>query len=125
MNRKSDYPRTSQGPTGQPPAGRSVAQLTLFGMPGDGGSVAAGAPDARGVDAANGQQIRVRVRKGSSLGRRRLQEPGFLNPHLLAARRLAKAIGRLPERSPEETRTGLAICRELKAFLGDGTDRPH
>jgi hypothetical protein len=37
--------------------------------------------------------------------------------HLVAARRLARTIARLPERSPEQTRTGLAICAHLKALL--------
>jgi hypothetical protein len=37
--------------------------------------------------------------------------------HLYAARRLARSISRLPERSPEQTRAGLAICAHLKALL--------
>jgi broad specificity phosphatase PhoE len=37
--------------------------------------------------------------------------------HLHEARRLARAIRRLPERSPEQTRAGLAICAHLRALL--------
>ena len=44
------------------------------------------------------------------------------NPHLLAARRLARQMRRFPEHSVEETRAGLAICRQLKAFL---REEPH
>ncbi len=37
--------------------------------------------------------------------------------HLRAARRLAKAIRRLPERSEQQVKTGRAICRHLIALL--------
>jgi hypothetical protein len=37
--------------------------------------------------------------------------------HLRAARKLSRAIRRLPDRSPEQTRAGLAICAHLKALL--------
>jgi len=39
--------------------------------------------------------------------------------HLHAARRLSRSIRRLPDRSPEQTRVGLAICRHLQALLAD------
>ena len=39
--------------------------------------------------------------------------------HLAAARRLAKAMRRLPDHSAEQTRTGQAICRHLIALLED------
>lgn len=41
----------------------------------------------------------------------------LLNPHLLAARRLARKMRQLPDHSAEETQAGLAICRQLKAYL--------
>ncbi len=43
-----------------------------------------------------------------------------INPHLRAARRIAKKMRRLPDRSAAETQAGLAICAQLKAFLADG-----
>lgn len=43
----------------------------------------------------------------------------MVNPHLLAARRLARKMRRLPDRSAAETRAGLAICAQLKAYLAD------
>jgi hypothetical protein len=55
----------------------------------------------------------------------------LLNPHLLAARRLAKKMRQLPDHSAEETRAGLAICRQLKAYLQEepgahtGTETPN
>jgi hypothetical protein len=45
-----------------------------------------------------------------------------VNPHLLAARRLARKMRRLPDRSAAETRAGLAICRQLKAYLLDDAE---
>jgi hypothetical protein len=39
--------------------------------------------------------------------------------HLRAARRLSRAMWRFPERSAEETRAGIAICRHLQALLAD------
>jgi len=38
--------------------------------------------------------------------------------HLRAAWRLSRAMRRLPDRSPEQTRAGLAICHHLQALLG-------
>lgn len=49
----------------------------------------------------------------------------LVNPHLLVARQLSRRIRRLPDHSPEETRTGLAICQALKAYLDDQTERTH
>ncbi len=43
----------------------------------------------------------------------------MINPHLLAARRIAKKMRRLPDHSEAETRAGLAICAQLKAYLSD------
>ena len=40
-----------------------------------------------------------------------------VNPHLVAAKRLSRAIRRTPDRSPAQTRTGQAICRHLIALL--------
>ncbi|MFW6092775.1 MAG: hypothetical protein ACODAC_02300 [Pseudomonadota bacterium] len=39
--------------------------------------------------------------------------------HLRAARRLSRSMRRYPERSPEQTRAGIAICRHLQAVLAD------
>ncbi len=60
-----------------------------------------------------------------TLGNRQSQSRTLvINPHLLAARRIAKRMRRLPDRSDAETRAGLAICAQLKAFLADGSE-PH
>jgi hypothetical protein len=40
-----------------------------------------------------------------------------INPHLLAARRLARRMRRLRAKPEEQTRTGQAICHHLKALL--------
>ena len=37
--------------------------------------------------------------------------------HLRAAWRLSRAMSRYPDRSPQQTRAGLAICRHLQALL--------
>ena len=37
--------------------------------------------------------------------------------HLLAARRLARRMARLPDQSPEQVRAGRMICRHLVAML--------
>ncbi|MEZ5560750.1 MAG: hypothetical protein R3E86_19660 [Pseudomonadales bacterium] len=42
--------------------------------------------------------------------------------HLEAARRLAKRMRRYPDRSPQQTRAGLAICRHLQALLQASVD---
>jgi hypothetical protein len=41
--------------------------------------------------------------------------------HLVAANRLAKAIRRLPDHSPEQTRAGQAICQHLIALLEESS----
>jgi hypothetical protein len=46
----------------------------------------------------------------------------MINPHLLAARRIAKKMRRLPDRSEAETRAGLAICAQLKAYLAEAEE---
>ena len=51
-----------------------------------------------------------------------LKRKVVINPHLAAARRIAKKMRRLPDRSEAETRAGLAICAQLKAYLADGQD---
>jgi hypothetical protein len=43
--------------------------------------------------------------------------------HLRAARRLAREIRRLPDRSPAQTRIGLSICAHLQALLADSANR--
>jgi broad specificity phosphatase PhoE len=44
--------------------------------------------------------------------------------HLEAAWRLSRAIRRFPERSAEQTRTGLAICHHLQALLAQAAQDP-
>lgn len=39
--------------------------------------------------------------------------------HLQAARRLSRSIRRFPDRSPQQTRAGIAICRHLRALLAE------
>ena len=46
----------------------------------------------------------------------------MINPHLLAARRIARKMRRLPDRSEAETRAGLAICARLKAYLAEAEE---
>ena len=43
--------------------------------------------------------------------------------HLIAANRLARAIRRMPDHSPQQTRAGQAICRHLLALLEEA-ERP-
>jgi len=45
--------------------------------------------------------------------------------HLAAARRLSKRIARLPDRSAEQTRVGVQICRHLVAMLKDVEAQQH
>lgn len=53
--------------------------------------------------------------------------PGRLrvNPHLLAAKKLARRMRRFPTHSPEEIQAGLAICRRLRAYLADDPTPLH
>ena len=44
--------------------------------------------------------------------------------HLAAARRLSRRMRKLRDRSPEETRAGLQICRHLRALLTDADNQP-
>ena len=46
-----------------------------------------------------------------------VSEPDGSEQHLNAARRLSRRIRRYPDRSVEQTRAGLAICRHLQALL--------
>ncbi len=39
--------------------------------------------------------------------------------HLQAARRLSRTIRRFPDRSPQQTQAGIAICRHLRALLAE------
>jgi hypothetical protein len=43
--------------------------------------------------------------------------------HLIAAKRLARAMRRFPDHSPEQTRAGQAICRHLLALLDESEGR--
>jgi hypothetical protein len=43
---------------------------------------------------------------------------------LKAARRLAREIRRLPDRSPAQIPIGLAICAHLQALLAESADPP-
>jgi hypothetical protein len=43
--------------------------------------------------------------------------------HLRAAWRLSRAMGRFRDRSPEQTRAGLAICHHLQALLAQVDER--
>jgi hypothetical protein len=58
-------------------------------------------------------------RHRSRVGRNRPDSGVQADRHLAAARRLAKAMRRLPDHSAEQTRTGQAICRHLIALLED------
>jgi len=42
--------------------------------------------------------------------------------HLRAAWRLSRGMWRYPERSPEQTKAGLAICRHLQALLAEADE---
>lgn len=91
-----------------------VTQLPLF----DGGPAASSAEPslaASGGAPAPPDELAMAVPKRRAL----------VNPHLLVARQLSRRIRRLPDHSPEETRTGLAICQALKAYLDDQTERTH
>jgi hypothetical protein len=55
---------------------------------------------------------------------RRVAGRASADRHLRAARRLARAIRRLPDRSDEQTRTGLAICAHLRALLAEADSPP-
>jgi hypothetical protein len=90
-------------------------QLSLFsGPPLAGPSLAGPSPGGKPEGERSARQF------GGEYGRK--SRTLVINPHLLAARRIAKRMRRLPERSDAETRAGLAICAQLKAFLADETD---
>ena len=86
--------------------GRSVKGRSVKGRSEKDRSAKYPSAETRGVD--------QRTRNGS--------RTIMINPHLLAARRIAKRMRRLPEHSDAETRAGLAICAQLKAFLADGSE---
>lgn len=73
----------------------------------------------RTAAAGNGQRMPGQVANGRLSGNRVV-----VNPHLLAARRLARRMGQFPDHSAEQTRAGLTICRQLKAYLKDAPDTP-
>lgn len=100
MNASTNKPGAERG--GLPLAPEQMA-LFATGDPVTGAVVGSPDPSAQGV--GNGRRI-------------------IVNPHLLAARRLARKMRRLPDRSVEETRAGLAICRQLKAYLLDDAEGP-
>ena len=114
MNSKTEHPSVAPVPVGQPALAVAAGQLTLFGglleKP-----VAASEVPAMG-ERPTGKRRIVHPR---------LQGPAPGNPHLIAARQLSRRIRRLREHSPEETLMGLAICRELKAYLDDDADLTH
>lgn len=74
--------------------------------------------------AAAGVASEAEIRIGTSGKRTPVIGQYKINPHLLAARRLARKMRKLPDHSPEQTRAGLAICEQLKAFLRDGITDP-
>ncbi len=47
-----------------------------------------------------------------------------VNRHLRAARRLSRAVRKLPDYSEEQTRAGQAICRHLLALLEEAAEQP-
>ena len=102
----------------------TVAQLSLFGGLTAAVSAAPGMPSRTAAvataDTRTGRKAGSKARQQRLVGRRMVDDP-----NLLAAWRLSKQIRRLREHSPEETQAGLAICRALKAYLDDQTDRAH
>lgn len=62
--------------------------------------------------------------KSAGQGRRTVAARTIVvNPHLLAARRIARRMRRLKDRDAE-TQAGLAICAQLKAYLQDAPSQP-
>jgi len=96
-------------------------QLPLFESAPD-ASASSGSGGSGGSGGIAGAAV---VSQSSRLTPPVLRQSGFVNPHLRTARRLSRRIRRLPDHSPEETQTGLAICRALKAYLDDQADRTH
>ena len=89
---------------------RASLQMSLFGsLPRSGPS-----SPYSGSAAGKGRPLSM-VDPGLRRGGRHRAE----NPHLAKAKRIARQMRRMPDHSPEETRAGLAICRQLKAFLRD------
>ena len=72
-------------------------------------------PEALRAVAAN--EAQKKEAQESAHGNGRAGKRVMINPHLLAARRIARKMRQLPSRSDAETRAGLAICAELKAFI--------
>jgi hypothetical protein len=75
------------------------------------------AHDADAATSAGEAASRGAGRRAADARRRR-----EANPHLLAAMRMARRMRRFGARSAEETRAGLAICRQLKAYLKDSQE---
>ncbi|MFU8814101.1 MAG: hypothetical protein ACNA7W_02070 [Pseudomonadales bacterium] len=67
-----------------------------------------------------GQVEPADVRREPTASRRRSNDQRAAGDrHLRAAWRLARAMRRLPDRSTEQTRAGLAICAHLRAALAE------
>ena len=116
MNRGSrNYDLPSSG------LGSSDRQMTLF--PAEGASVGS----AESTSPANAlpanelpaNAFPAKPLKSAGQGRRTVAARTIMvNPHLLAARRIARRMRRLKDREAE-TQAGLAICAQLKAYLQD------
>jgi hypothetical protein len=88
-------------------------QLTLF--PGECATVEAERWSRNpGAGAGAGQSLPHLGQETAHFSSRRV----VVNPHLLAARRIAKKMHQIRDRETE-TRAGLAICAQLKAYLAD------
>jgi hypothetical protein len=78
------------------------------------------APSA--APAGAGDTARVPGQPTTPQGRARHRVPAS-DKHLRAAWRLSRAMGRFPDRSPEQTRAGVAICHHLQALLTQSDTR--
>ncbi len=103
--------------------GAPEEQLPLFagavcGIPPEPG------PDPDALSSAVSARVSGEIRTDSSAEsvavRNTFASRYSINPHLRAARRLARKMRKLPDHSAEQTQAGLAICQQLKAFLRDG-----
>ena len=90
----------------------------MAGQPSTGTAVARSRDHHRGREARSGARVR---RAKPARQRRAIGEPS----HLVAARRLSKAIRRAPSRA-EETRIGRMVCSHLLALLEEtGEEQSH
>lgn len=90
------------------------AQIPLFSAAPDDPVVRSPRTRTAGTRTAGARQAGYPAAAGGAAGNTLL-----INPHLLAARRLSRRMRQFPEHSEAETLAGLAICRQLKAFLQD------